>query len=131
MSRAATRGLQSVRLPDGARLLSDRLRDAGYFTANVLQHAPGARGQGKLRRQRTAVFRAGEFPDDARVAAVVELRTQKLLIDPASLELPLYRADHSVVRIESASCLDFMNLLDEKAEVLENTAAVFMGDNGR
>jgi N-sulfoglucosamine sulfohydrolase len=35
------------RLPGNARLVSHRLREAGYFTANVLEFAPGVRGQGK------------------------------------------------------------------------------------
>src|SRR5436190_1514700 len=35
------------RLPDGARLLTDRLRDQGYFTCNVRQIAEGLTATGK------------------------------------------------------------------------------------
>ena len=35
------------RLPEGVRLVSQRFRDAGYFTCNVLDIAPGVRGTGK------------------------------------------------------------------------------------
>src|SRR5262245_13980691 len=35
------------RLPEGIRLVSHRLRDAGYFTANVTEVAPGVRVPGK------------------------------------------------------------------------------------
>jgi arylsulfatase A-like enzyme len=35
------------RLSEGARLVSHRLRDAGYFSANVGEIAPGVRGTGK------------------------------------------------------------------------------------
>src|SRR5688572_9861917 len=35
------------RLPAGARLVTDRFREAGYFTANVTEIAPGVRGSGK------------------------------------------------------------------------------------
>src|SRR5262245_2728482 len=34
-------------LPEGVRLVSHRLRDAGYFTANVIDIAPGLRTAGK------------------------------------------------------------------------------------
>ena len=35
------------RLPEGARLITERLRERGYFTANVLEFAEGVRGTGK------------------------------------------------------------------------------------
>ena len=35
------------RLPDGVKLVSHRLREAGYFTANVLEGLPGFKGMGK------------------------------------------------------------------------------------
>ena len=37
----------NYQLPGNARLVSERLADAGYFTANMLDVAPGARGTGK------------------------------------------------------------------------------------
>ena len=147
------------RLPEGARLLSHRMRDAGYFTANVRQFAPNARGEGKTDYNFTVDGhpfegthwnqRAKGQPFYAQVnlqathkgPAFVEARKQKSLIDPASLVLPPYWPDHPVVRNEYANYLDCVNLLDEKVGilldtlkkdgVLENTAIFFMGDNGR
>ena len=147
------------RLPEGARLLSHRLRDAGYFTANVLQFTPNARGQGKTdfnfnvdgppfegthwnqRAKGQPFYAQVNFQATHKGPAFVEARKQKLLIDPASVELPPYWPDHPVVRNEYANYLDCVNLLDEKVGilldtlkrdgVLENTAVFFMGDNGR
>ncbi|OYW08867.1 MAG: hypothetical protein B7X34_07800 [Acidobacteriia bacterium 12-62-4] len=35
------------RLPDGVKLISHRMQEAGYFTANVTEIAPGLRASGK------------------------------------------------------------------------------------
>ncbi|HEY3442344.1 MAG TPA: sulfatase [Paludibaculum sp.] len=147
------------RLPDGARLLSHRMRDAGYFTANVLQFAPGARGEGKTdfnfavdgppfegthwnqRAKGQPFYAQVNFAPTHKGPAFVEARQQKRLIDPASVELPPYWPDHPVVRDEYANYMDCVNLLDDKVGLLldtlkkdgalDNTAIFFMGDNGR
>lgn len=147
------------RLPDGARLLSHRLRDAGYFTANVLDFAPGARGQGKTdfnfhldekpfegthwsqRRAGQPFFAQVNFQATHKGPAFVEARKQAERIDPARVALPPYYPDHPVVRDEVANYLDCVNLLDRKVGtlldclrrdgVLDNTVIFFMGDNGR
>ena len=35
------------KLPEGARLITDRFREQGYFTCNVLDIAEGVKGNGK------------------------------------------------------------------------------------
>ncbi len=147
------------RLPGNARLLSHRLRDAGYFTANVLEFAPGVRGQGKTdfnfnldeppfqgkhwnqRAQGQPFFAQVNFQATHKGPAFVAARKLPRLIDPAKVELPPYWPDHPVVRDEFANYLDCVNLLDQqvgvlldtlrKDGVLDNTAIFFMGDNGR
>ncbi len=145
-------------LPEGVRLVSERFREAGYFTANVIEIAAGVRGTGKTDFNFTAKRpfdgkhwrerRAGQpfyaqvnFQATHKGPAFVEARQQKELIDPAKVPLPPYYPDHPVVRNEVANYLDTVNLLDRKvgallAEVerdklLENTLIFFFGDNGR
>ncbi|MBI4891189.1 MAG: sulfatase [Acidobacteria bacterium] len=146
-------------LPDGARLLSHRLQDAGYFTANVLQFAPGVRGMGKTdfnfaldappfqgthwnqRATGQPFFAQVNFQATHKGPAMQEARRQPDLIDPAKVELPPYWPDHPVVRDEFTTYLNCVNLLDrqvgvlldtlKKDGVLDNTLIFFMGDNGR
>jgi len=147
------------RLPLNARLLSHRLRDAGYFTANVLEFAPGVRGQGKTDfnfhldeppfqgthwNQRAAgqpFFAQVNFQATHKGPAFTAARKLPTLIDAARVELPPYWPDHPTVRDEFANYLDCVNLLDiqigtlldtlKKDGSLDNTAIFFMGDNGR
>ncbi len=146
------------RLPAGVRLVSDHLRAQGYFTANVLQPAPGIRGTGKTdfnftaerpfdgthwneRRPGQPFFAQVNFQATHKGPAFPEARRQKHLIDPARVELPPYWPDHPVIRDEFANYLDCVNLLDTKVGVVletlekeglaQNTAVFFFGDNGR
>lgn len=146
------------RLPDGARLVSHRLKAAGYFTANVRDIAPGLRGAGKTDfnftveqpfdgthwNQRAAgqpFFAQVNFNATHKGPAFVEARKQTRLIDPAKIELPPYWPDHPVVRDEFANYLDCVQLLDrqvgmlldvmKKEGALDNTVIFFFGDNGR
>lgn len=147
------------RLPAGARLASHRLREAGYFTANVLDFAPGVRGQGKTdfnfnldekpfdgthwnqRASGQPFFAQVNFQATHKGPAFVAARKLPSLIDPAKVELPPYWPDHPAVRDEFANYLDCVNLLDrqvgvlldtlKKDGVLDNTVIFFMGDNGR
>jgi arylsulfatase A-like enzyme len=146
------------RLPDAARLVSHRLHDLGYFTANVRRPAPGVQGTGKTdfnfavdhpfdgdhwnqRRSGQPFFAQVNFRETHKGPAFPEARRQSSLIDPARVELPPYWPDHPVVRDEFANYLDCINLLDSKiGQVLSalereglagNTAVFFFGDNGR
>ena len=94
-------------LPAGVRLVSDRFREAGYFTANVIEIAPGVRGTGKTdfnfsaprpfdgkhwreRRAGQPFYAQVNFQATHKGPAFVEARKQKELIDPAKVALPPY-----------------------------------------
>jgi N-sulfoglucosamine sulfohydrolase len=145
-------------LPEGARLITDRLREQGYFTCNVRAIAEGVTGDGKTDfnfvaakpfdgthwRQRKAgqpFYAQVNFEAPHKGKQWTEARKQKSLIDPAKVELPPYYPDHPVVRDEFANYLDTVQLLDrqvgvlldklEEDKLLDNSAIFFFGDNGR
>ncbi|MCC6490751.1 MAG: sulfatase [Candidatus Hydrogenedentes bacterium] len=144
-------------LPPHARLISERMRDAGYFTCNVRQFAPGMQGSGKTdynftvskpwdgthwnqRKEGQPFYAQVNFTEPHKGPAFVEARKQKDLIDPAKVPLPPYFPDHPTVRDEVANFYDAINLLDKKVgvlletldrdKVLDNTVVFMMGDNG-
>jgi arylsulfatase A-like enzyme len=146
------------RLPEGVKLVSERLREQGYFTANVLAPAPGVRGTGKTdfnfqadrpfdgkhwneRQPGQPFFAQVNFQATHKGPSFPEARRQEELIDLAKVELPPYWPDHPVVRDEFANYLDCVNLLDgkigrvletlDKDGLAENTVVFFFGDNGR
>jgi N-sulfoglucosamine sulfohydrolase len=146
------------KLPAGARLISDRFREQGYFTCNVLDIAEGVKGNGKTdfnftapkpfdgthwnqRKPSQPFYGQVNFMAPHKGPAFVEARKQKVLIDPGKVELPPYYPDHPVVRDEVANYLDAVQLLDHKVGVLlgklaedkllDNTVIFFFGDNGR
>ena len=145
-------------LPQGVRLITDRFRDQGYFTCNILDIAPGVRGTGKTdfnfhapkpfdgthwkqRKPGQPFYGQVNFQAPHKGPAFVEARRQKNLIDPAKVELPPYYPDHPVVRDEVANYLDAVQLLDhkigvlldelERDKLLDNTVIFMFGDNGR
>jgi arylsulfatase A-like enzyme len=145
-------------LPQGVQLISERFRQAGYFTANVRQIAPGVQGSGKTdfnftapkpfdgthwneRKQGQPFYAQINFSAPHKGPAFVAARKQKVLIDPSKVELPPYHPDHPVIRDEYANFMDAIQLLDsqigvtlqalEKDGELENTIICFFGDNGR
>jgi len=146
------------RLPGEARLVSERFREAGYFTANMLDIAPGVRGTGKTdfnfqaprpfegshwnqRAKGQPFFAQVNFQAPHKGPAFKAARQQKQLVDPARVPLPPYYPDHPVVRDEFANYLDAVNLLDTQVGaaldaltrdgLLDNTAIFLFGDNGR
>jgi len=147
------------RLPAGAKLVSQRLQEGGYFTANVKgEIAPGVRGAGKTdfnfaadkpfmgdhwnqRAKGQPFYAQVNFQATHKGPAFVEARRASKLINPAKIELPPYWPDHPVVRDEFANYLDCVNLLDRNVGALigalkrdgvyDNTLIFFMGDNGR
>lgn len=146
------------RLPEGVRLVSHRLHDAGYFTANMTEIAPGLRASGKTDfnfradrpfdgthwNQRAAgqpFFAQINFTAPHKGPVWPLARRQKRLVDPAKVELPPYYPDHPVVRDEVANYLDAVNYWDSqvggvldrlKADgLLDNTVIFVFGDNGR
>ena len=145
-------------LPDGVRLVSHRLKDAGYFTANVTQLTPELRVPGKTDfnfkvdkpfdgthwRQRPAgqpFYAQINFTAPHKGPQWPLARKQANLTDPAKVELPPYYPDHPTIRDEVANYLDAVNnwdrqvgvALDElkKDGLLDNTIIFVFGDNGR
>lgn len=149
----------NYRLPAGAKLVSHRLEEAGYFTANVKgEIAPGTRGMAKTdfnfnvdkpfmgdhwnqRAKGQPFYAQVNFQATHKGPAFTEARKLPKLIDPDKVQLPPYWPDHPVVRDEFANYLDCVNLLDRNVGALldtlkrdgvyENTLIFFMGDNGR
>ena len=145
-------------LTGGARLVTDRLRERGYFTANVLDIAPGVRGTGKTdfnfeakqpfdgthwnqRRPGQPFYAQVNFQAPHKGPAFTAARKQTGLVDPAKVPLAPYWPDHPVVRDEVANYLDAVNLLDTQVGVLlealgregllDSTVVFLFGDNGR
>lgn len=146
------------RLPDGARTIMDRLRDAGYFTCNVGPFAPGLKGAGKTdfnfeadrlfdgnhwnqRQAGQPAFIEVNFQEAHKGPAFFAARKQKRLVDPAKVELPPYLPDHPIIRDEFANYLDAVQLADyklgvllqalERDKMLDNSVLYCFGDNGR
>ncbi|HVZ17538.1 MAG TPA: sulfatase [Terriglobales bacterium] len=143
--------------PANVRLLTERLREAGYFTANVrkLPDELGFSGAGK---------RDWNFYDDGKAFDSdkwSDLKTHqpfyaqvnihethrpyyhatKNATDPAKVKLPPYVADDPLIRADWAAYDDEVNVLDEKIGALlrlidrdglrDNTVIFFFGDHGR
>jgi arylsulfatase A-like enzyme len=146
------------RLPDGVKLISHRMREAGYFTANVTDIAPGLRGSGKTdfnfqvekpfdgthwnQRAKGQPFYAQiNFTAPHKGPMWPAARKQKELTDPAKITLPPSYPDHPVVRNELANYLDAVHLWDAQVGavldqlktdgLLDNTVIFIFGDNGR
>jgi arylsulfatase A-like enzyme len=146
------------RLPEGVRLITDYMRDQGYFTANVVDVAPGVKGNGKTdfnfvadkpydgthwrqRKEGQPFFAHVNFMAPHKGSAFVAARKQANLIDPKTVPLPPYWPDDPVVRDEYANYLDAINLLDKQVGAVltaleadglaNNTLVFFFGDNGR
>lgn len=142
-------------LPPGVRVLTDWLRDAGYFTANLtkLPDAIGFRGTGKTDWNFTYSgnpFDSADWEDlkthQPFFAQINFHETHRdfngrPLADPAKVEIPPYYPDHPVTRKDWAAYLDAASELDRKiGRVLEqlerdgladSTVVVFFGDNGQ
>jgi arylsulfatase A-like enzyme len=144
-------------LPSGVRLLSDRFRQAGYFTANLIDflQAPGLHGKGKTDwnfaykgrpfdsstweelKAHQPFFAQVNFSEAHRIYTKVASGA----VDPAEVTLPPYLADDPLVREDWAAYLNAIQTLDgevgavlkllESDGMAENTIVMFMGDNGR
>jgi arylsulfatase A-like enzyme len=142
-------------LPKDVKLISERMRDAGYFTANVRQlpAEAGFKGAGKTDWN----FLPPEKPFDsdqwddlkAHQPFYAQLNFQETHrtfhapahADPAKVEIPPYYPDHEITRKDWAAYLDAATELDRKIGkvmellkrdgLLENTVICFVGDNGQ
>ncbi len=141
-------------LPAGVRVLTDWLRDEGYFTANVvtLPEACGFSGSGKTDFN----FKTSSPPFDSKdwkdlkghqpfYAQINFSETHRKFKAPAQADqakvvIPPYYPDDPITRQDWAQYLDSATELDRKVgrvlkqlevdELAENTIVVFFGDNG-
>ena len=146
-------------LPQPVRLITDYLREPGYFTANVKTAAPGVRGSGKtdFNFQFKNAFDGSDWnqrkpgqPFFAQLSISVTHRGghwknlhEKLEnpVDPAEVKLPPYYPDHPIARQDWATYLNSIQLMDQYVgRILErlddegfadNTVVIFIGDHGR
>lgn len=142
-------------LPKGVRVLTDWMRDAGYFTANIRElPAPIAfKGTGKTDWNFT--YRGKPFDSDkwsdlkSHQPFFAQINFQEThrkfhapkKADPSKVEIPPYYPDHSVTRADWAEYLDAATELDRKIGLVlkqlerdglrDNTVIVFFGDNGQ
>jgi arylsulfatase A-like enzyme len=141
-------------LPEGVRVLTDWLRDTGYFTANVvnLPAAMKMKGAGKTDwnfQYSGAPYDSKEWSDLAShqpfYAQVNFQETHRNFraptdVDPAAVTLPPYYPEHPVARRDYAQYLDSAIELDrkiglilgqlEREGLLDKTVIFFFGDNG-
>lgn len=141
-------------LPQGVRLLSDWMRDAGYFTAN-LRHLPAHfQFRGTAKTDWNFAYPGQPFDSDQwsdlkmKQPFFAQLNFQEThrafrapkKADPAKVQIPPYYPDHPVTRQDMAQYLDAASELDRKIGLVlqqleadglaDNTVVVFFGDNG-
>ena len=142
-------------LPAGVRVLTDWLRDAGYFTANVRELPPSFGFRGTAKTDWNFTYSGKPF-DSERWA---DLKTHQPFYaqinfqethrkfhapkraDPAKVQLPPYSPDHPIARADWGEYLDSATELDRKIGLVlqqleedglaDNTVIVFFGDNGQ
>lgn len=145
----------AYQLPQGVRVVSDPLREAGYFTANIRQFPDdvGFKGSGKTDwnfsyagqpfdsdnwsdlKSRQPFYAQVNFSETHR-----PFRAPKRA-DPTKVVIPPYYPDHPVTRQDWAEYLDSATELDRKIGVVlakleadglaDNTVIIFFGDNGQ
>ena len=147
-------------LPGGVRLLTHRLRDAGYFTANVRKFPGKLKGTGKTDWNFTVegkefdsadwsdlkghqpFYAQVNFPETHRGGSWKDAQqTADPKTTPDEVTFPAYYPDDPVVRESWAAYYNALNVLDRKVgQVLDqleadgladNTVVVFLGDHGR
>ncbi|MBI1784335.1 sulfatase, partial [Candidatus Sumerlaeota bacterium] len=143
------------KLPDGVRVLTDWMREAGYFTANIRELPPamGFKGAGKTDWNFSYEGKpfdstkwsdlAGHQPFYAQINFQETHRkfNAPKRADPAKVVIPPYYPDHPVTRADWAEYLDAAMELDRKVGLIldqlkaeglaEKTIIVFFGDNGQ
>ncbi len=142
------------RLPEGVRLLTDRMREAGYFTDNVVTFPKpiGFKGSGKTDwnfAHEPKPFDSKDWADlkghQPFLAQVNFQETHRTFhaprhTDPAKVDLPPIYPDHPVAREDWAEYLDAVTELDRKIGLIldqlekdglsDSTMVVFMSDHG-
>jgi N-sulfoglucosamine sulfohydrolase len=142
-------------LPAGVRVIPDRMRDAGYFTANVRQFPAsfGFAGTGKTDwnfAHEGDPFEGGRWSDlEGHQPFFAQVNFQEShrpfhapkRADPTQVVIPPYYPDHPVTRQDWAAYLDATTELDRKVGLIlrqleadglaDHTVVVFMGDHGQ
>ena len=142
-------------LPGGVRVISDWMRDAGYFTANVRQLPPGLGFSGTGKTDWNFTYTGQPFDsdqwDDLKThqpffAQINFQETHRQFrapekADPAKVVIPPYYPDHPVTRKDWAQYLDAASELDRKVGLIlkqlaadgleKNTVVFFSGDHGQ
>lgn len=141
-------------LPEGVRPLPEWMREAGYFTANVvkLPETFGFKGAGKTDwnfARAGKPFESAEWSDlkshQPFYAQINFHETHRdyhapAKADPAKVSIPPYYPDHPVTRKDWAEYLDAATELDRKIGLVleqlkadglaDNTVIFFFGDHG-
>jgi arylsulfatase A-like enzyme len=143
------------KLPDGVKPITDWMRGAGYFTANLVQlpESFGFRGSGKTDWNFTYTgkpFDSANWDDlKAHQPFYAQINFQEThrrfhapaKADPAKVALPPIYPDHPVARKDWAEYLDAASELDRKVGLIlaqleadglaDSTMILFMGDHGQ
>ncbi len=142
-------------LPPGVRVISQRMHDAGAFTAN-LRHLPDSLGfSGTGKNDWNFAVDGPPFDSDrwadlpAHQPFFAQLNFQEThrpfvaphRADPSKVALPPYYPDHPITRADWAAYLDAAAELDRKVGLVldrlkadglaDRTVVVFMGDHGQ
>lgn len=142
-------------LPKGVRVLTDWLRDAGYFTANIRELPPALGFKGTGQTDWNFTYHVKPFDSDRWADLKLQqpfyaqinfqethraFRAPKRAA-PEAVELPPWTPDHPVAREDWAKYLDAATELDRKVGLVlqqlaadglaDNTVVVFFGDNGQ
>jgi N-sulfoglucosamine sulfohydrolase len=142
-------------LPTGVRVLSDWLRDAGYYTANIRGLPTNFGFRGTAKTDWNFMYRGKPFdsmrwsdlaPHQPFYAQINFQETHRKFnapkrANPAKVELPPWTPDHPVARADWAEYLDAATELDRKVGLIlaqldadglgSNTVVMFFGDNGQ
>ncbi len=146
-------------LPAGVRLITDRFREAGYYTVNDNKSGLGGRNKTDFNFQYEKPFDGSNWRDRAEgqpfyaQVNIFEPHRGKATepwafiegienpTDPASVQVPPYYPDEEISRKDWAGYLDAVRALDEKVGrvldrleedgLAERTIVAFFGDHGR
>ena len=142
-------------LPEGVKVLSDWMRGAGYFTANVRELPPPCDFKGTGKTDWNFTYNGKPFdsanwadlkPHQPFYAQINFSETHRAFTapkkaDPARVEIPPYYPDHPITREDWGKYLDEATELDRKAGLVlaalekdglaDSTIVVFFGDNGQ